>query len=253
MSLKAVPFVALLALTAFGCREAPQPKSDAGPAVAAYVTPPQVRSARLEGGVFALSGAAPAKSRVRLATPAGQAVFAEADAQGRWRLRLPMATSPQVFGVSAAAGERSIQAEGYLLLSPDGRAALLRAGAGAVRLDLPGRPAIAALDFDAEGGAAVSGLAPAGSAIVLRIDGRHVTEARADQAGRFQIPLPSPITAGSRRLTVVGDGFSLEVPAEVSPAEPLADGPFRTRPVGTALRADWMTPGGGVQSTLLFG
>jgi hypothetical protein len=39
----------------------------------------------------------------------------------------------------------------------------------------------------------------------------------------------------------------------VQRADPLADGPFRSQTTAAGVRADWMTPGGGLQSTLILG
>jgi len=38
---------------------------------------------------------------------------------------------------------------------------------------------------------------------------------------------------------------------QVTPAAPLVDGPLRSQLTSAGLRVDWMTPGGGVQSTIL--
>ena len=86
---------------------------------------------RLDGDSLRISGSAPGSSRVRLATPQGQALFADADSKGVWRLAAPRGTQPQIYGLSATGGGRTVQSEGYLLLTPDGEAALLRAGTGA--------------------------------------------------------------------------------------------------------------------------
>jgi hypothetical protein len=57
--------------------------------------------------------------------------------------------------------------------------------------------------------------------------------------------------AGAPVVHVFGDGFSDQVAAQVTPASPLATGPLRSQLTPAGLRVDWMTPGGGVQSTLL--
>jgi hypothetical protein len=190
--------------------------------------------------------------QVRLGTPGGQAVFAVADAQGRWRIRLPPSGETRIFGLSEKVQGRQVQAEGYLAVGSQGRAALLRAGAGAVRLDPQKPPALGALDFDRDGAAVVSGSAPPGSAVFVRLDGRQVIEARSDATGRYAIALPQPIPAGGHTIEVAGDGFSDAAAVEVSPPAPLVAGPLRSQFTKGGLRVDWMTPGGGVQSTLLL-
>ena len=168
---------------------------------------------RLDGESLQISGSAPGSSQVRLATPEGKALFAEADAKGGWRLATPRGSQPQIYGLSATGGGRTVQSEGYLLLTPDGEAALLRAGTGALRVGRTGKNDLDAVDFDREGGAVVS---------------------------------------GRRQIDVFGDATENPVEIEATPAAALSSGPFRAAAVAAGLRVDWMTPGGGVQSTILL-
>jgi len=78
----------------------------------------------------------------------------------------------------------------------------------------------------------------------------------ADAAGHYDASLPTPgsstaIRPGTHRVQVSGEGFSDTVAFQVSPPAPLAQGPARSQLTGAGLRVDWMTPGGGVQSTIL--
>lgn len=246
--------VATLPLAACGEGTAPAivPQAAAPPVAAAYLTPPAVTSARLGAGGIALAGPAPAGSRVRLATPDGQAVFAQADAKGVWRLVLPAAAEARIFGLSATLGARTAQAEGYLLLTPAGEAVQLRAGAGAIRIGREGRSGVDAVDFDREGGAVVSGRAPANAELRIHIDGDQTAESRADAQGRYAVALAQPISAGTHQIDVFGDAAENSVTIDAQPAGPISSGPFRATAVSGALRIDWMTPGGGVQSTLLL-
>lgn len=219
---------------------------------AGYVSPPAVTEARPSTAGVDLRGAAPADAEVRLATPAGQALSTRADAGGRWRLRLPASGEARIFGLSAASDGRRVQAQGYVLVGPRGETAMLRAGAGAQRLDRGPGSRIAAVDFDDEGGALVSGWASPGTDVAFHLDGRVLGEARADGDGRFSYAL-SRLTSGHHRIAAVGVGFTDEIAIDTTPAGPLTEGPFQTRPVDRGLRADWLTPGGGVQSTVLAG
>lgn len=233
---------------------APQaaPKAQAKSADA-YLAPPRVTAAALAGDSVRLSGEAPAGARVRLASPAGQALFVGADANGRWTVVLPSVGTARILGISAEAGARIVQGQGYLLVTSAGQAALLRAGAGAVRLDRLPAVAIGAVDFDGEGGAVVSGQAPANANVSVRLDGIQTADGRADATGRFSISLPEPVRAGQHALEVAGDGFAARASVAFSDAAPLTTGPFRSEAVGAGLRADWMTPGGGLQSTVIIG
>ena len=220
---------------------------------ATYLTPPRVEAVRSGPGGLVLAGAAPAGGQIRLATPTGQATFAPVDARGRWALALPPADAPRIFGLSVSVGRRQAQAEGYVLVTPAGQAALLRAGAGALRIDPPARPGLRTVDFDRAGGMEISAAASPGATVILRLDGRQAAEGRAGPDGRYHASLgsPTPIKPGAHEVQVFGDGFSDQATVQVSPAEPLAAGPLRSQLTPAGLRVDWMTPGGGVQSTVL--
>ncbi|MBS0362864.1 MAG: hypothetical protein JSR98_15920, partial [Proteobacteria bacterium] len=78
---------------------------------------------------------------------------------------------------------------------------------------------------------------------------------RADAAGRYQVSLggQNPVKPGPHHIQVFGEGYTPidQVTVQVAPAAPLAQGPLRSQLTPAGLRVDWMTPGGGVQSTLL--
>jgi hypothetical protein len=248
---KIAPLAALAASLALAGCDAPAPPPPADAAVdSGYLPPPSVLQATASAAGVVLSGAAPAGSEVRLAEPGGQALTVKAGAGGRWTLRLPPASEARIFGLSTPAEGRRVQAEGYLLVGPRGQAALLRAGGAALRLDAPERARIAALDFDAEGGGLLSGFAAAGTDVAVRLDGRPAGDARADADGRFTIGLPR-LTSGAHRIEATGVGLNSTVICDASPAAPLAAGPLRSQLTQSGLRADWLTPGGGVQSTFL--
>jgi hypothetical protein len=234
-----------------GCdAPASPPLADAAGADSGYLPPPSVLQATAGAEGVVLSGAAQAGSPVRLAEPGGEARTVTADGGGRWAVRLPAAAEARIFGLSAPVEGRRVQAEGYLLVGPKGQAALLRAGGAALRLDAPERARIAALDFDAEGGGLLSGFAAAGTDVAVRLDGRPAGDARADADGRFTIGLPR-LSSGSHRIEATGVGLNSTVLCDSSPAAPLAAGPLRSQLTQGGLRADWLTPGGGVQSTFL--
>jgi hypothetical protein len=250
---KAQIALAAILLTLAGCRaRSPDPARDAEAADAGYVSPPTILAAAPGRAGVALRGQAPAGAKVRLRTPDGQAAFAVADAAGRWSLTLARAPAPRIFGLSIQDGPRQVQADGYVLVGPAGQTALLRAGTGALRLDRPKTSGIAAVDFDAAGGALLSGWAPAGTDVAVRLDDRSPIEVRSDDGGRFILQLPR-LSAGPHKLEVSGAGFVDSMALAASPAAPLAAGPLRSQLIGRGLRADWLTPGGGVQSTILAG
>jgi len=222
---------------------------------ASYLAPPEPDTVRLDASGVVLSGRAPADGKVRLAQPNGQAVFAPVDAQGRWTIPLGPAAQPRIFGLSVTVGGRTAQAQGYVLVTPRGQAALLRAGGAAVRIDSPTAAGFRAVDFDAGGGLQAAMEVQPRATVILHLDGRQVAEGRADETGRYVVSLPAPgqpaIRPGAHQLEMAGDGFTDSVTITLAPAQPLAEGPMRSQLTPAGLRLDWLTPGGGVQSTLL--
>ncbi|HEX7759063.1 MAG TPA: hypothetical protein VF459_06155, partial [Caulobacteraceae bacterium] len=206
------------------------------------------------GGRLTLSGKAVAEMRVRLATPAGEAVFAPVDSQGLWRLDMNAAAAPRIFGLSMvdAAGQRTVQAEGYLAVLPDGRAAQLRSGSGAlVFAGKSGQLGILAVDYDRQGGAVISGVSSPGATVSVRVDGVQRGQDAADSDGRFDVALTQPLTPGAHQIDVSDGERQVHTVAPVSPAPTLTTGPYRAERVALGWRIDWMTPGGGVQSTII--
>lgn len=247
-------FFAALALCACSARPPkPAPNVQAAAPQANDLAPPSLDTVRIGPRGVVLSGVTQPGVKVRLASPAGQEIFAAAGAEGRWSIDLPPAAEPRIFGLSATVGERRVQAQGYILVSPSGQAALLRAGAGALRIDPGVSPGLRAVDFDRGGGMEVSVAAPPGATVILRLDGRQVAEGRADGNGRYEASLgsPDPVQAGPHQIQIAGDGFTDQALVQVSPAAPLAQGPLRSQLTSAGLRVDWMTPGGGEQSTLI--
>jgi hypothetical protein len=219
---------------------------------AGYSAPPEITGVQPSGGRVTLTGKAAPGATVRVATPQGGATEAAVDAQGTWRLAVPATPQGGLYALSQRFGGRAIQAQGYVLVTPQGDGALLRAGAGAIKLG-PKLPlsGVTALDFDRAGAAVVSGRGPAGGAISARLDGKKVGESRIDPQGRFAIALLAPLEPGPHSIKVFGDSVDSSLTVDASRAAPLTTGPIRATPTGAGLRVDWMTPGGGVQSTVL--
>lgn len=245
------PVVALLA----ACGGPPAPDAAATTAAAeadgGYLRTPALAGARVEGGALLLEGAAAPGARVTLAD-AGGAAQATADAAGRWRLTLPLPGAPRLLAVSAALEDRIARGPGDLFLTPDGRAAVLRAGGGAMTLAAGGPARVTAFDFDREGAAIVSGSAPAGAALSVRIDGRQAATGRAGADGRFSLTPSQPIGRGTHRIEVVGDSFLAVAEVDATPETPAAGTAFQARALPQGMRVDWTTPGGGVQSTWIL-
>lgn len=171
-------------------------------------------------------------------------------------MALGPATAPQVFGLSAALDNRTVQSDGYVLVTPSGQVALLRAGGASMRIDRPPGSGFRVIDFDRGGGLQVSAVVAPGATVILRLDGRQAAQGHADATGLYVADLPtargsSDIATSLHHLQIYGDGFSDDVRLQLAAPAPLVQGPMRSQLTGAGLRIDWMTPGGGVQSTIL--
>ncbi|MDO8297874.1 MAG: hypothetical protein Q7T19_15725 [Caulobacter sp.] len=221
-------------------------------AVAGYLTPPRVLAVRAAQGGTALAGLAAPGARVRLGEPDGQLRYATADGSGLWTIVVPPSAGPRLFGLAMVVDGRTVQAEGYLALTPDGRAAQLRAGGGTLVLAPPSRrPRILALDFDRDGAAMISGVGTVGAEIGLRLDRAAAGGSAIDRQGRFSFALSRPMSSASHELEISGEGGEDVLVVATGRPDPL-DRPFRASRLAGAWRIDWMTPGGGAQTTLLF-
>jgi hypothetical protein len=205
------------------------------------------------GGRLRLEGAADPGSRIRLATPTGQALFSTVDADGHWRLSIPESGGVRLFGLSMSKNQRVVQAESYLAIVPVSVAVQLRSGDGAVVLG-SGAPRIAvtALDVDRKGGAVLSGRAPPGATVDLLVDGAPRGRATADATGRYALDLDAPLQPGDHELEAASGTAKVTVDAPLSNLPQPTQGPFAADRAGETWRIVWITPAGGVQTTLVF-
>jgi hypothetical protein len=218
----------------------------------AYHPAPAVDGVTREDGRVVLSGRAQPGAPVRLATPDGRLVAVVASREGRWRIVLPPSPDMRLYSLSMIDGGRIVQSEGYLAVAPD-LTAQLRSGAGAAIYGAQAwSPRITAVDYDSKGGCVVSGVAAAGQAVTILIDGVDRGEVRADATGRFSLPLDEPIGAGPHRLDLMTGGQRASVSVAVTPAGAMPAIPLKAARTGYGWRVDWTTPGGGVQTTVLF-
>ena len=220
---------------------------------AGYLKPPRVVSTARQGEMVVLSGEAEPLASVRLGAPTGEALLGKADAAGRWRLVAPLAAEPRLYGLSMTLEGRTVQAEGYLMVTPGGTAVLLRAGAGA---EVLGRsspsPRVLAIDYDRSGGGVISGVATPGAGLGVRVDRATRGEGKAGEDGRFTISLSQALEAGARTIQVAGEGGEQQIVVEVSAPQPPSGGPARSTLTAAGWRVDWMPPGGGLQTTQLL-
>lgn len=250
-----VPIVAAASLVLAACGGGPasapaQPKAEADDA--GYGPAPAVTAIQAAGGNLVLTGTGTPKATVRLATPGGVALAGAVDASGHWRLTTPSHPAAAIYGLSQSLAGRTVQSEGYLLITPEERGVLLRAGVGALTIGDQPAVGVTSFDVDRDGAAVVSGKGPPGGSVSAHLDGRKLGEGRIDPDGRFSLPLSGPaVSPGHHYLKVFGDSLDETLAIDASPAAPLTEGPFRATQTPAGLRVDWMTPGGGVQTTLV--
>lgn len=223
------------------------------PSESDYQAPPTLSSAaRLPGAAMVLTGHAGPGDRVRLASPDGRAVYTEAGRDGVWRLSLPAPAEPRLFGLSMVQNGRTVQAEGYIAVTPQGAAAQLRSGAGALVLgDATAGPVILAVDFDSKGGVVVSGRASPRAGLDLWVDGVRRGRGAAGPDGVFSLALGEPLTFADHQLEVAEGPKRAQATPRLSLASRPSGGPYRATMTRSGWRIDWLTPGGGLQSTLL--
>jgi hypothetical protein len=180
-------------------------------------------------------------------------VAAATGATGRWTATLAEEAKPAIYGLAMEVQGRAVQSEGYLLLTPEGRVWQLRAGAGARLLAGPSSGGLTALDFDAGGAVILSGQVPPDTPLAIAVDGRPVMQGRSGQNGRFSITLAAPLAPGEHVIAVAsGAAEPQQATITIQRAPPVLTEPMRTVSSPGHLRIDWLTPGGGVQTTLLI-
>ena len=257
--------LAALALTA--CQK---PAGQDGPEAAAdpssYLPPPLVMGAAREAnGAVTLSGEAPGGAEVRLREPSGGAFSATADDDGDWSMRLPPSDTPRMFAFEADLSGRLIHGEGAVMTlpAPGPVAMLARAGYGALPIgQKPGALRIMAVDYDGAGGGSISGVATPRTPVRFVLDGQPVGAGQADDEGRFAL-LDLSVTgldararqllsAGSHTVRVESPSGAVQDQLVVARAKDLGGEVFRAEREADAWRTDWRTPGGGVQTTLVF-
>lgn len=203
-------------------------------------------------GALLVRGRARPSGRVRAILPSGEAFGATADSEGRFELELPAGGGSMMAAVSAEDGGRSTPAEGWLFAPAGdfGNAVLLRAGTTS-RAIASNAALIAVVDFDAAGGAGISGRSPVAGEVRLFVDGVAAGSAQTGSDGRYSLRLSSP-APGPHRLRIVAGGQTQERNVDfTTPATPPA-GRFGVVRRGDAWRVDWLAPGGGLQSTYIF-
>ena len=217
---------------------------------AGYLPAPEVTQVvRAPGGGLMVHGRSKPGGRIRATTPSGEAYGATAGADGRFAVELPAMDAALLASVSVEERGRSTLAEGWLFVPPaePSRAALLRPGAAAwVFGSEPGL--LAAVDYDADGGAGVSGKADPDAEVRVLVDGAPAGQVQADAQGRYSLRL-NRVAPGEHTIRVIAGDETMERTLALGVSAP-AQTYFAVRQAG-GWRVDWTTPGGGLQSTVI--
>lgn len=253
MSIRTVPIILLLVLCAACGGRGAGGGDPAERDAREYLKPPTILTARIQsGGSFQVEGVARPAALVRLIQSDDNVQAATADAQGHWSMTVPAASAVRLFVLAEKVDSRTVVSEGFLMLAPDGRAAQLRAGsASQVLAPVTRAPKILNVDFDRDGGAIIGGVAPAGSGMNIRVDRAAAGDVSADAEGRFVAAIRQPLSPGRHLIDISGDAGGDQIVVAIDTAAPPADGPFRATRLDGAWRIDWLTPAGGVQSSVI--
>lgn len=247
----------LLGLIACGPGDTPPWKAEPARATpdaeAGYLAPPITLAVQPSRAGIVLAGSAAPGARVRLVTPTGEALEAVADAKGAWTATTAPSSQMRLYGMAMAVGDRLVQSEGYLVITPEGAGAQLRAGSGS-RVIAPAsrRPRILAIDYDRDGGAVVSGIGTPSAEVGLRVNRIARGGSTVDAQGRFAIALSQPLEPGQHEFEVAAEGGEDRVTVATARPTPPATPPFTAKHTGVGWLIDWKTLGGGLQSTLLL-
>jgi len=222
---------------------------------AGYARAPVLTGVTQNGeGVFVIAGNARPDGRVRVLYQGRRAVGVTADSAGHFKVEVPAANPGGIYDVSMEDSGRLMHAEGRLFVPfnhPE-KAVLLRPGASSLPLDAMAGT-IATVDYDSSGGAAVAGKVTPRTQVDLVMGGEIRGRTDSDALGRYSLTTQIPPPAGATAvlgLTIQANKISSVRSVPVSVAN--VTGGDRVTAIDGGWRVDWVLPGGGMQSTLVF-
>jgi len=244
------------ALGLAGCQAPRQGDTQATPdpveaAQPTFVKPPVILSVTPgAGGAAEVNGLAAPDSRIRAVTADQASYGATTGHDGRFTLELPPVGRSRLVSLSMEGPDRSTVATGWLFVPPDlpQRAILLTAGAPAE--PLAGAGLIAAVDYDAGGGLAVSGRAGPNETLGVALDAGGTQAIKTDAAGVWSLRFPDALAAGTHVLHLRTRTSNFDRPILLTPRP--FQGLFEAVREANDWRVDWRPRGGGAQTTLVF-
>ncbi|MGZ3364592.1 MAG: hypothetical protein ACXWKY_07755 [Caulobacteraceae bacterium] len=221
-----------------------------------YRAAPQVAAVTKAGdGAVSLSGRALPSSQLRMVSLTGLDTGPiRADGSGVWTAQMGPVSEPALYVLTEEVGGQKVEAEGLIAVLPGApTVALLRAGFGAEVVRNAGKEPlkILAVDYDMAGCAVVSGAVRSASPVRVMVDGQAAVEGAAGLDGRFSLSLPKPLPPGRHVLQVMTPQATVQAVIVATPPAPSKDAPYQARQDTFGWRIDWVTPGGGAQTTLL--
>ena len=221
-----------------------------------YAQPPELQTARREPqNMVALIGVSRPDAMIRLASPDGGAIGAKASHDGAWSLTVPGGPAPRLYSLSEDQPGQPLRARGYVaaLPAPGAPAAILRPGAGVDSLGAADAGlTITGVDFDRSGVGVASGRAKAGEVVRITLDGTEVGEDTTSPEGVFAVPLSQSLHGGAHVLSAQARSGAASAAFRADATAPLLKPGFLATRERDAWRIDWTTPGGGVQTTIIF-
>lgn len=222
-----------------------------------YASAPRITSVSAGApGRVMLGGEAQPGSRVRVQYGAGggQAIGSTADSKGRYRVDLPTTPVGGLYDVSTVEnGGREMHADGRLFVPPDvqDRAVLLRTGAPSLSIGGPQAP-LSVVDFDGAGALIISGRVAPATEVEVSVDGGPPATVQSGPDGIYHVKgqVSSP-ERGAQIVLNVHAG-STDVGRTLLFTVPDADRGDQMSRVDGGWRVDWVLPGGGMQSAIVY-
>lgn len=237
------------------CGEKPKTTETTGAMEAAgYWRAPEITGVDQVGSnIFVVTGQTIPNARVRFSYSGQRAVGVTSDSKGRFRAELPSSPEGGLFDLSTEDGGRSMHADGRLFIpaGAPGKAVLMRPGAPSVTL-FNDFAVVAVIDYDRAGALAIAGRVAPTTAIEVILNGEIRARTTSDDRGYYtattQIEPPlreetantlSIMAGGKETIRNFNDSLSKTESDRITRFE---DG----------WRVDWILPGGGMQTTLVF-
>ena len=221
---------------------------------AGYWRAPQITGVDQAGSnIFVVTGQTIANARVRFSYSGRRAVGVTSDSKGKFRAELPSGPDGGLFDLSTEDSGRTMHADGRLFIpagAPE-KTVLMRPGAPSLALFNETTP-VATIDYDRAGALAVAGRVAPATAIEVVLNGEIRARTNSDDRGFYNATtqIDPPVereTANS--LSIIAGGK--ETVRNFNDSRIAGDNDSIIR-VGDSWRVDWVLPGGGMQTTLVF-